>query len=383
MKDKFTDPNNETPISPNHGTTTRMQQATKVWDDRIDSVKFWLVVLVIAAHVFMRKEFSDSRICTTFSNWIFIFSMPLFIFISGYFSRKKDIKDLWPNIWKLLEPLVIFHIIGLLFYVEPLSIKNILIPWYMVWYLLSLIYWRLLLQIIPDKILKHTKIVLITTICISILAGFLPFNKVLASQKTLALMPFFFLGYYMRGKNLYLPNKYKPLCAVFIIASLAILSFVPHRMSYLLCANPYHSISGAAIRIIGFAVAIPMSIAFLNVCYHKPWVARQGKMSMQYYIFHALMIPPSAAIITPPLIVIAGKLNMPMSFLTAAIITIVTTVGLALVLKIPYIKMLTNPSLLFKNKKMSSCSVSKVLANGQLNIIADGKRFLVNGAQTE
>lgn len=321
------------------------RQATKVRDDRIDAVKYWLVVLVIAAHVLMRKEFAGSAACAVLINWINIFCIPLFIFISGYFSRKKDKRDFWPSIWKLLEPLIIFQIIALLFYVDSLSIRKILTPWFMLWYLLSLIYWRLLLQIIPDKILKHKKLILISAFCISILAGLLPFNRVLSLQRTLALMPFFFLGYYMKGKNLYLQDKYKPFCVVFLIVFIAILFFYPHRIKDLLYATPYRSIYGAAIRMIAFAVAIPMSIAFINACYYTTWIARQGRLTMQYYIYHALIIPPNAAVIIPPLILIADKLNIPMTFISAVIIIIVITIGISLILKIPYVRMLTNPSL--------------------------------------
>ena len=324
------------------------QSATIVRDDRIDSVKFWLITLVIAAHVFIRKEFAGSAICAVLWNWICIFVMPLFTFISGYFSQKKDKKDFWPSIWKLLEPLIIFQILALLFYVDSLSIRKILSPWYMLWYLLSLIYWRLMLQIIPDKILRQRKLILIGAFCISILAGFLPFDRVLSIQRTLALMPFFFLGYYMKGRNLCLPDKYKALCVLFLIVIFAILLFYPHRINYLYFATPYKNIYGTVIRMVAFILAIPMSIVFLNVCYNTPWIARQGRMSMQYYIYHALIIPNNSAPIIPPLIMIAGKLDLPMSFFTAVIIIIGITTGVGVVLKIPYVKMLTNPSLLFK-----------------------------------
>ena len=327
-------------------------QNPKARDERIDSVKFWLIVLVISDHVIMRKEFADSAACTVLWNWICLFAMPLFIFLSGYYSRKKDWKDFWPSIWKLLEPLILFHVIGLLFYKNSISIKAILSPWHELWYLLSLIYWRFMLQVIPERILKHKIIFLTSAFCISILAGFLPFDRILSLQRTLSLMPFFFLGYYLRrgGQNLYLPNKYKPLCIVFLIAIFAILFIYPHRSNYLLYATPYKHIYGAAIRMLAFAVAIPMSIAFINVCYHTSWIARQGRMSLQYYIYHALLIPPNSSVIMPPLIAIACMMDVPMNFVTAAIIIAATTIGLSIVLKIPYIKLLTNPSSFFVTK---------------------------------
>lgn len=124
----------------------------------------------------MRPEFSHSNACTVTWKWIYIFHMPLFIFISGYFSRKKKKAELPASIWKLLEPLIVFQALTLLprFIVKGFSFSAILTPWYVLWYLLSLIYWRLLIQIIPDRILNNTKLILIVTFCVSILAGFLP-----------------------------------------------------------------------------------------------------------------------------------------------------------------------------------------------------------------
>lgn len=269
--------------------------------------------------------------------------MPLFIFLSGYFSRKKNKSDFWSSIWKFFEPLIIFQIIALLFYVDNVSIRSMFTPWYVLWYLLSLIYWRLMLQIIPDKILKHKKMVIVSMFCISLLVGFIPLGRILSIQRTLSLMPFFFLGYYMRGKNLYLPDKYKPHCMVFLIMMFAIPLFFPQYIGNLKHADPYGSIYGAAIRMIDFSLAIPMSIAFINVCYNTTWMARQGRMTMQYYICHALIIPL--------VMMVVRKLDIPMSFATATGITIGIVIGICLILKIPYVKRLTNPSLFFAKKK--------------------------------
>lgn len=79
-------------------------------DDRIDSVKYWLIVLVITGHVF--QCFKGIPTCKLMWDWIYLFHMPLFIFISGYFSQKKSKKVLKTIIWKLVEPLIIYQIIG-------------------------------------------------------------------------------------------------------------------------------------------------------------------------------------------------------------------------------------------------------------------------------
>ena len=152
----------------------------------------------------------------------------------------------------------------------------------------------------------------------------------------------------MKGRNLYLPDKYKPLCMLFLTGILAIASlFFHHRINDLYYATPYQSIHGAAIRMISFALAVPMSIAFVNVFCKPIWAARQGKMTLQYYLFHALVIPNHTSPTIPPLIVLAGKLNLPMSLGTAAAIAIAVTLGISLALKIPGVRMLTNPSSFF------------------------------------
>ena len=248
--------------------------------------------------------------------------------------------EFWISICKIIEPLIIFHIVGLLFYVDSISIKTIFTPWHMLWYLLSLIYWRLMLQFIPDKILNNTRLIIFGAVCISILIGLFPFDRVLSIQRTFALMPFFFLGYCMRDKNLFLPDKYKPLCIVFLIVVLALLFFYSHRITYLLYATPYKSVYGVVIRMVAFILAIPMSVAFMNVCYNTPWIAQQGRMSLQYYIYHALIIPP--------LFLIADKMNIPMTFYTAVIITIIIALGIGVLLRILYFKMMTNPSSFIK-----------------------------------
>lgn len=314
-----------------------------VRDERIDSVKYWLMVLVIAGHVFMYE--TNSKVCVVIWKWIYIFHMPLFIFISGYFSRKKEKADLSVSIWKLLEPLIVFQTLTLLprFFFESFSINTILTPWTVLWYFLSLIYWRLMIQTIPGKFLNNPRWIIIITFCISIIAGFLPFNTVLSVQRTFAFMPFFFLGYCMKGKKIYIAEKYKPLSFAFLIFSFCIPLLVPQYLCDIFHAYPYENCYYTISRLFIFFISIPMSFAFINVCPSTLWTAQQGKLTMQYLIYHALLIPP--------LMIIVCKLNIPMSFTTIIICTLLITIGIGVASRLSYFKKLTNPSLFFKKMK--------------------------------
>lgn len=179
-------------------------------DERIDSVKYWLIVLVILGHALRRKELVDITECITIWKWIYIFHMPLFIFLSGYFSRKKDNKDFFPSLWKILEPLLliqgIIKIAGIIIK-GRVSLISLFTPWDELWYLQCLVYWRILLQIIPNRLLSNQKLILSITFCLSMIVGFFPFGFFLELQRAFSLMPFFFLGYYMKEQNLFLPGS--------------------------------------------------------------------------------------------------------------------------------------------------------------------------------
>ena len=311
-------------------------------NERLDSVKYWLIILVISGHVLEIFQIPENKVIW---NWIFLFHMPLFIFISGYFSSKKSVKKMAASIWKIAEPLILFQFIALILWEESISLTTILTPWWILWYLLSLIYWRLILQVIPESILRNAKLILPTTFGISILTGFLPFDVFLSLHRTFAFMPFFFLGYYMRGKNIYLPKKYKPLSFLFLILMVAVPLFFPQYLGILTHEIPFGSINDGGIynaikRMIVFSLAIPMSIAFINVCPNTPWIARQGRLTMQYFIYHALLIIP--------LMVITIELNIPMSFVLATIYIIILTVGLGLASRLKYFTKFTNPSSFLK-----------------------------------
>lgn len=300
----------------------------KARDERIDAVKYWLIVIVVAGHILKRDEFLEIHECDILSRWIYFFHMPLFIFLSGFFSRKKDRKDFPASIWKLLEPLIIFQVLGLVLF-NSLSFSIILNPWFVLWYLYCLIYWRLMIQIIPDKILNNTKLIVITSLCVGIAANYIPFNEFLSIHNTFYFMPYFFLGYCMRGKNLFLPNKYKPLCFIFLLLTLIIPTFFSQELVGLTPSKPY-------VIILTYGLILLVSVAFINICPVTSWIAKQGRLTLQYFIFHAFLL----RLLTMMMV----KFNFPVSLFAAAIYTIAIIIILGIASYIPYFDKLTNPS---------------------------------------
>ena len=241
-----------------------MSEQMLLRDERIDSIKFCLIVLVIAGHVFSNNIFSDSAACGVIWHWIYIFHMPLFVFISGYFSHKKnDTRSFLKGIIKIFEPLVIIQVLMVsvkFFSTNQISIDEILTPWWVMWYLLSLIYWRTLLHVLPKNVLKYTKLVIFISFLIGISAGFLPFDRFLSMQRTLALLPFFFLGFFMQGKKLYLPSKYKIYCMIFLCLTFIVPLCIPQYLGDLRFADRYVDLSSMFSRMLVYCLSICMSV---------------------------------------------------------------------------------------------------------------------------
>lgn len=320
----------------------------KIRDERIDSVKYWLIILVIAGHV-LEGDFLNNYDCKVIKYWIYMFHMPLFVFFSGYFSNKKTVDYLCRSIWKLLEPLLLFQTIALLFfYNDSISFGKILTPWWGLWYLLSLIYWRLMLQIIPDRILNNTKLILIVTFCISFIAGFFPFGRLLTIQRTLSFMPFFFLGHCMKGKKIHLPKNYRPFSFIFLIMTLLLSLYFSKYIACPLHAAPYNNINEAFIRMFILGLSIPTSLAFMNICPTTQWSLKQGRLTMQYYIYHLFLIMLFR--------LIADKYNIQSTLFTAIVFTIAITIVIGFASKLPFFSKFTNPSSLIINRVVGKSS---------------------------
>ena len=174
-----------------------------------DSLKFILIFSVVVAHC-VQLYTPQGGINQAIFNCALTTLMPVFIFISGMFSQKKDREKYKSGILRILETYIVFQIIwtgmkiipGLMHGTATLKsvIAAILKPQFALWYLLSLCSWRLIALYIPERFLhENPREIMLASILTSLLGGFFPVGETLSLQRTITYIPFFFMGYYANG----------------------------------------------------------------------------------------------------------------------------------------------------------------------------------------
>lgn len=178
------------------GTTAPAPGATRripLWDN----ARYLAIFLVVAGHSLTPLR-SDSDLALVAYYSIYLFHVPLFVLISGYFAKASapTPKDLRRLITDLVLPYLIFEAIWTLFQflVSGNASANFAKPSWTLWFLLSLVAWRLLLPY-----LALTRWPLTIAVVVSLLAGYTTsIGDTLSLDRTLGFLPFFVLGWKIR-----------------------------------------------------------------------------------------------------------------------------------------------------------------------------------------
>lgn len=171
-----------------------------------DNAKFILITLVLIGH-FLEPVLQESGLAGAFYIFIYSFHMPAFIFIAGYFSNlNSDFKDyILKNIRRILIPYLVFQFLYLTFnsLLNNYSLNyNFRRPFWILWFLLSLFFWRIMLFII-NKFRISAGIIFSTAVSAALLVGFTDqFGRLYSASRTAVFFPFFILGYYFNKYSL-------------------------------------------------------------------------------------------------------------------------------------------------------------------------------------
>ena len=137
---------------------------------RFDNLKGLAIILVVIGHLIYLKNTKEINLIR---NFIYIIHLPVFFFVSGYFSKIEEGQPI-KSFKRLMIPFILFCIIYWLFqkYVLLGNPKTLFIyPGYGLWFLISLFFMKMLLPIM-DKL----RYPVLTSFIIAICIGFINCN---------------------------------------------------------------------------------------------------------------------------------------------------------------------------------------------------------------
>ena len=256
----------------------------------MDNIKCILIFLVVLTHFLLERTNTGIN---AFVSVVYCFHMPIFVFISGFFSQKESSTS--PK--KLLKLLILyviangfFSIIWGLIYGQ----LNLITPFYMTWYILALVVWRLIV-----KHIGNIKGILPISIILAIVCGFYQdVSNTLAIGRIICFFPYFLIGYKLNQEKItklrQTPVLYKILITFFSLIIITVLSLVLLLQANInldmLTMSAYTKTSDAIIRILIMAFAVIMLGLHLLLTTNKkiPVITTFGKNSLTIYIFHRI-----------------------------------------------------------------------------------------------
>lgn len=257
----------------------------------MDTAKFILMALVIIGHCL--EKFTPQGACGSIYNTIYTFHMPLFIFITGYFTNThKEWKAYFEGLASLLLTFLLFNIVWAVIH-RTFSVSCLLFPAWTLWYLLSVAYWKSLMYLFKRV---DGRLVLLGSVCIAIIGGFIPI-AVLSIPRTLTFAPFFVLGYLAREQGVNF-DKFR---SVYILVPSLILFAVcllglKGDYTWLLYGTrdysqfPCSIYLAPCLRLGCLILGCLFSLCLLAYCPSSDIMARRGENTMLYYLFHTFPI---------------------------------------------------------------------------------------------
>lgn len=266
-----------------------------------DSLKAILIFLVVYGHM-ISPYAPDSSFNRAMCSFIYTFHMPLFIFVSGSFSHIHDRERYKKNIIRLFETFVVFQIIRTIIPViqgNEFSLKSLFCTKWIMWYLLSLTYWRLMVYFIPERWILYRKSTITLSLIISILIGFVPIHSLFGIQSTLALLPFFVIGYY--SVEIDIRNYISKIPRMFAIGILLVFFcffyfILNTNLSFVSGCHPYwtgdllHTMIRFGARCIYIPIAVIVGIMVMRLIPKNKTLAKWGLATLFIYIYHSFAL---------------------------------------------------------------------------------------------
>lgn len=267
-----------------------------------DNVKLLLIFLVVLGHYFgygfVYGDTSQGRwlLPNGIYGFVYTFHMPLFAFVSGFFSRNTK-KCRKRAIGEYFLPYLVFNTLCILLNRLLLQVpmeNPLLHPYNHMWYLFALFFWRWTADTM--KRIPHSPLV---TGGMALVLSFTPVMEMELLSRLFLFWPFFLLGLQMEeAQVLRVKNLPHWLCGVLLAGGLLLsvgILWKFHCSTYRLCfIGRRLGLNRAGVMelcklILRYGTAVLFGICVLNLVPRRELrVTGWGKNTMSVYLLHAL-----------------------------------------------------------------------------------------------
>ncbi|MGI8334187.1 acyltransferase family protein [Actinomadura scrupuli] len=267
-------------------------------DPFFDNAKFLAILLVVAGHSIV--ELRDVRFAHAAYLFVYTFHMPVFIVITGYFSRNFTFSG--GKARKLITNLGVPYVVFETAYstyawaVGHSAFQiSLLDPYYLTWFLMALFAWRL-----STPVWQQIRWPVAVAVVICLLSGMDQLPGELEMNRVFGLVPFYVLGLFLKAEHFEILKRRSARVAgaVVLAAGLAFTYLVADRhMSaewvYWSNGNPTlgaSNVTGTAMRLGLLVAASVLVAAFLAVVpRRRTWFTSLGGATLYAYLLHGFV----------------------------------------------------------------------------------------------
>lgn len=268
-----------------------------------DNLKGILIVLVVFGHIAIPIQ-NDTPSLSFLFDVIYLFHMPLFVFLSGLFA-----KGAWRDGRLNVNRIISFAVLGVVFQAALVLINGMAItPWRLIrftsapWYIVAMAWWYLTTPVLSRLGAARG---MAASLGVALAFGCIDLsNGVLALGRAAAFLPWFAAGYYLKPQTVERLSRRRELwVAVAIAAAFVVVRALDERafswfFPMVYGDNPYSRLAGgglaailtgAAAKLFALGAALICSLAVLKLApKNKSALTILGRRSLQIYVLHRI-----------------------------------------------------------------------------------------------
>ncbi|UOQ87122.1 acyltransferase family protein [Gracilibacillus salinarum] len=264
-----------------------------------DNAKLLFIFLVVFGHLIQPLK-ENIELVNVLYQWIYLFHMPIFVLVSGFFAKGIGNKQYIGKLAKrILVPYLLFQAFYFLYFLgigKDSWDTTLYDPLWGLWFLLSLFSWHLLL--IGYKKIKP-KYGIPLAFAVGVVAGYISWiGPSFSLSRTLVFFPFFLIGYWLTKDQLFKwQTRAMKIAAVSVLVVVFAICFIEPTVpsEWMFGSKSYQTLEagiyGGVFRALLYAVSSLMVFAILLLVPRRGFTFTVlGQNTMYVYLLHGIII---------------------------------------------------------------------------------------------